>query len=190
MARPRSNDKRNAILLAAIQVFAERGLAAPTSAISASAGVAEGTLFIYFRTKDDLLNALYREIKMELADAIMSGFPRRKSVLMRLRHIWDSATDWGVTNPEGGLVLNQLQISDRVTEESRIAGTAPFAEIARVAQDALDQHLLREIPLDFIGATMDSLIQTTVRFIAANPDDAGRYQTMGFEAFWRAVARR
>src|SRR5277367_4109427 len=77
MARPKSEDKRNAILSAATEVFAERGLSAATSAISTAAGVAEGTLFTYFKTKDELINALYREIKLELADAMMSEFPRR-----------------------------------------------------------------------------------------------------------------
>jgi AcrR family transcriptional regulator len=51
--------------------------------------VAEGTLFTYFKTKDDLINALYREIKLELADAMMSGFLRKKTVRTRLRHVWD-----------------------------------------------------------------------------------------------------
>jgi hypothetical protein len=39
---------------AATRLFAERGLtAAPTSEISKQAGVAEGTLFTYFRTEDE-----------------------------------------------------------------------------------------------------------------------------------------
>lgn len=64
MARPKSEDKRNAILDAATRLFAERGLAAaPTSEISNWAGVAEGTLFTYFRPKDDLINSLYRKIQ-------------------------------------------------------------------------------------------------------------------------------
>ena len=84
MARAKSEDKRNAILSAATEVFAERGLAAATSAISHAAGVAEGTLFTYFGTKDELINALYCAIKLELADAMMSGFPRKQSVRNRL----------------------------------------------------------------------------------------------------------
>jgi AcrR family transcriptional regulator len=65
VARPKSEDKRNVILEAATRLFAERGLAAaPTSKISNWAGVAEKTLFTYFRTKDDLINSLYREIKV------------------------------------------------------------------------------------------------------------------------------
>jgi AcrR family transcriptional regulator len=61
LARPKSDKKRKAILNAAVELFADKGIAhAPTSAISACAGVAEGTLFTYFKTKDELLNELYR----------------------------------------------------------------------------------------------------------------------------------
>jgi AcrR family transcriptional regulator len=41
-------------------VFAERGPGAPTSAISAAAAVADGTLFLYFKTKDDLQPKLHQ----------------------------------------------------------------------------------------------------------------------------------
>jgi AcrR family transcriptional regulator len=103
MARPKSQDKRNAILDAATRLFAERGLtAAPTSEISKQAGVAEGTLFTYFKTKDDLINALYREIKLELADAMMSDYPRKKNVRIKLRHVWDRYVNWGIANPTIG----------------------------------------------------------------------------------------
>jgi AcrR family transcriptional regulator len=101
VARPKSQDKRNGILDAATRLFAERGLtAASTSEISKQAGVAEGTLFTYFKTKDDLINALYREIKLELADAMMSDFPRKKNVRTRLRHVWNPYVNWGIANPK------------------------------------------------------------------------------------------
>ncbi|HBU1218435.1 TPA: TetR family transcriptional regulator, partial [Klebsiella pneumoniae] len=56
MARPKSEDKKQALLEAATAAFAQSGIAASTSAIARSAGVAEGTLFRYFATKDELLN--------------------------------------------------------------------------------------------------------------------------------------
>ena len=125
MARPKSEDKRNAILDAATRVFAERGLsAAPTSEISKQAGVAEGTLFTYFKTKDDLINALYREIKLELADALMSDFPRKRNVRTRLRHVWDRYVNWGIANPKQRKVLAQLQVSEVLTKESKDASGA------------------------------------------------------------------
>jgi AcrR family transcriptional regulator len=147
VARPKSDDKRNAILDAATRVFAERGLtAAPTSEISKQAGVAEGTLFTYFKTKDDLINALYREIKLELADAMMSGFPRRKSVRTRLRHVWEGYVNWGVTNPKQRRVLAQLQVSGTLSKESIEAGSAPFVEMQNMIRDAIGQHIFPSRP--------------------------------------------
>ncbi len=66
MARPKSEDKKQALLEAATAAFAQSGIAASTSAIARSAGVAEGTLFRYFATKDELLNELYLAIKLRL----------------------------------------------------------------------------------------------------------------------------
>ncbi len=64
MARPKSEDKKQALLEAATAAFAQSGIAASTSAIARSAGVAEGTLFR--ATKDELLNELYLAIKLRL----------------------------------------------------------------------------------------------------------------------------
>src|ERR1700743_2929883 len=110
MARPKSEDKRNAILSAAAEVIAERGLGAPTSAISRVAGVAEGTLFTYFATKDELVNALYREIKQELAKAMMTGFPRKKSIRQRLQHVWNAYVSWGVAHGTYHRALKQIEV--------------------------------------------------------------------------------
>ena len=58
MARPLSENKRNAILNAATQAVAALGTGASTAGIAKGAGVAEGSLFTYFSNKDDLLNQL------------------------------------------------------------------------------------------------------------------------------------
>ncbi len=55
MARPKSDDKRSAIVSAAIRVIAGQGLGAATATIAKEAGVSNGSLFTYFETKADLL---------------------------------------------------------------------------------------------------------------------------------------
>src|ERR1700680_373647 len=148
MAKPKSEDKRNAILSAATQVFAERGLGAPTPAITSAAVIAEGSLFTYFKTKDDLINALYRELKLELADAMMSDFPRKKNVRTRLQHVWDRYVKWGIANTKERIVLAQLTDSEVLTKESRDAGSAPFVEFQTMIRDAIVQRLFRnDVPV-------------------------------------------
>lgn len=190
MAKPRSEDKRNAILTAATEVFADRGLSAPTSAISRSAGVAEGTLFTYFKTKDELLNALYREIKLELADAMMSGFPRRGSVRQRFNHVWDRYVEWGLAKPSQYKALQQITLWTGLTEDSKLAGVAPFMEIEKTAEAAVAQHIFINRPLEFIAATMNALAETTIQFMRRSPKQAAMYRTAGFQMLWAAVSRK
>jgi AcrR family transcriptional regulator len=192
VARPKSEDKRNAILDAATRVFAERGLtAAPTSEISKQAGVAEGTLFTYFKTKDDLMNALYREIKLELADAMMSGFPRKQSVRTRLRHVWDGYVNWGVANPEQRKVLAQLQVSGMLSKESIEAGSAPFVEMQNMIRNAIGQHILRvDVPVELISKMLAALAEATMDLIGLKPAMANEYRNGGFEIYWAGIARK
>ena len=191
MARPKSEDKRNAILDAATRLFAERGLAAaPTSEISKQASVAEGTLFTYFKTKDDLINALYREIKLELADAMMSDFPRKKNVRTRLRHVWDRYVNWGIANPKQRKVLAQLTVSEVLTKESRDAGGAPFVEFQAVIRDAIEQHVFRnDVPAELISRSLAALVEATIDLTVANPYKAKQYRDSGFQMFWTGITK-
>jgi AcrR family transcriptional regulator len=190
MARPKSQDKRNAILTAAAAVVAERGLGAATSAISSVAGVAEGTLFTYFKTKDDLLNALYRELKLELADAMMTNFPRRSSIRNRMQHVWNHYVDWGVANPLQQKALQQITVWGGLTEESKMAGVAPFVEIEATARAAVEQHLFLARPLPFIAAAMSALADMTMDFMRRDPPQAAMYREDGFAMLWAAATRR
>ena len=67
MARPKSEDKRDALMAAATRVIAAQGLSAPTAVIAREAGVSNGSLFTYFETKADLFNQLYLELKAGMA---------------------------------------------------------------------------------------------------------------------------
>lgn len=84
MARPKSEDKKQALLEAATAAFAQSGIAASTALIARNAGVAEGTLFRYFATKDDLLNALYLHLKQDLCQTMLAisiaPSPSQKSI--------------------------------------------------------------------------------------------------------------
>lgn len=75
------NDKRERILASAERVFARRGFfAARVSEIAKDAGVADGTIYLYFKSKDDLLISLFesrmRQVNDVLREAIASAAPR------------------------------------------------------------------------------------------------------------------
>ena len=75
MSRPKSDEKRSAILEAATRIIVTQGLSEPTAGIAKGPGVANGSLFTYFETKTDLFNPLYLELKMEMASAATENLP-------------------------------------------------------------------------------------------------------------------
>ena len=73
-AAERGSDKRERILTAAERIFARRGFfAAKVSDVAKEAGVADGTIYLYFKSKDDLLISLFErrmeEVNSRLRDA-------------------------------------------------------------------------------------------------------------------------
>ena len=57
-----SNDKRRRILEGALRAFAKKGFYnTKVSEIAAEAGVADGTIYLYFKNKDDLLISLFED---------------------------------------------------------------------------------------------------------------------------------
>lgn len=66
-------ERRQAILDAAMKVFAEKGYAAATiRAIAREANIAQGTIYLYFPSKRDVLLALYRSMILESFEEIMA----------------------------------------------------------------------------------------------------------------------
>ena len=188
MARPRSEDKRNAILAAAVTVIAEQGTGAPTAKIAKMAGVAEGTLFTYFATKDDLLNQLYLDIKGELRERMMADYPAADSLKTRCRYVWVQDIAWSRAQPDKRKVMAEARRRDRITQATRAAGMQAFAGINAMLAESVALGILCDYSPAYAAAILTALAETTLDFIAREPAEAERYTTSGFESFWRAVA--
>src|SRR5271169_6030806 len=100
MARPKSEDKRNALMAAATRVIVTQGLSAPTAMIAQEAGVSNGSLFTYFETKTDLFNELYLELKSGMAAAALEGLPANAKLRHQFFHIWSNWMHWALANPD------------------------------------------------------------------------------------------
>jgi AcrR family transcriptional regulator len=189
MARPLSEIKRLAILEAAVLLFAKRGVwSTPTSAISAAAHIAEGTLFTYFPTKDLLVNEIYRRLKLELADALLTAYPKAADARVRFRHIWDHYVNWGVSHPDKYRVLAQLHTSESISDESKAVGSGAFKEIERLAKDSIRKKRICNRPLPYLAAVMTAMGDATVGFVAQNKNSRMDYTSAGFEIFWTGIA--
>ncbi len=87
-ARSDKADRRDAILRAAIETFAARGFFnAQVADVARTAGVAAGTVYLYFRGKDDLLISIFERTMKEAIEAGRRSLEAHAGPLERLRAI-------------------------------------------------------------------------------------------------------
>ena len=95
---PARQDKRVRIIDAAIQVFAKKGYrAARISDIARGAQVADGTIYLYFRNKEDLLLTIFEEKMEGLLEDLGAALAGLDDPLERMRayarfHFWQLRT--------------------------------------------------------------------------------------------------
>ena len=187
MARPRSDEKRRAILEAATRIIVLQGLSAPTAFIAKEAGVANGSLFTYFETKTDLLNQLYLELKAEMAVAALKKVPVDADLHRQFFLVWRNWTNWALSYPEKRRALAQLGVSNEIRPEMRQAGHRTMAPVAELLERARADGPMRKAPKGFVVALMNSVADATMDFMTQDPDNAKKHSKAGFEALWRML---
>jgi AcrR family transcriptional regulator len=187
MARPKSEDKRNAILAAATRVIAFQGLGAATATIAHEAGVANGSLFTYFKTKADLLNELYLELKTEMGTAALTGLSADAETRDQMFRFWSNWMRWATSHPEKRKVMAQLSVSEEITPETRIAAGKSMGRIGELLEQIHASGPMKEAPMGLVAQIVDALVNATEGYILSDPDNADAHSRMGFEALWRVV---
>lgn len=85
-AREPKGDKRERILDAAVRVFASKSFYTATVAeIAREAGVADGTIYLYFKNKDDLLICLFEERMGEINEGLQRAIAAEQRPLEQLK---------------------------------------------------------------------------------------------------------
>jgi len=82
-------DKRAAILAKTLYLISERGFHdTPMSLIAKTSGVSADLIYHYFSSKEELINELYKEIKLETIQAMLASYSGDLSFQERFLGIW------------------------------------------------------------------------------------------------------
>lgn len=181
-------DKRQHILDTAADLFVREGLNVPTARIAKEAGVANGTLFNYFPTKQELQDTLYLESKAELA--CLMPETRDISLEALFRGLWLNYIRWAVTNPRQHKVVHLLKATRGVSETCLRKMENGFQPILDALHKGMHEGVMLTLEDDHFEAVLGALSQVTIDYATerqlsgANLEDAIQ---QGFGMFWRAV---
>ncbi len=126
-------DKHNAILRAAIRVFAHNGyFNSKVADIAREAGVADGTVYLYFKSKEDILHSIFDRSVEEALDAARKQIAEVADPRERLRQIALLHLERLGADRDLAVVFHvELRGSTKFMEEFSAAGFAEYLALIR-----------------------------------------------------------
>jgi TetR/AcrR family transcriptional regulator, repressor of fatR-cypB operon len=182
-------DKREQIILSAIKLFSTRGFqATSTTSITQHAGVGTGTLFLYFKSKDEMINTIYLEVKAEIANEIGMGIMNQTSFRGKLKLIWINMVRWALQNHEKFLFVEHFSHSpfiNNITKEEAIGG---FKFIFDLIREGVKNEVFGEYNDEYVFTLLNSHINGTISYILANGNDVEKMIDQSFTVLWKGLS--
>jgi TetR/AcrR family transcriptional regulator, fatty acid metabolism regulator protein len=127
-------DKREAILRAATKVFAERGyFNSKVSDIAGAAGIADGTVYLYFKSKDEILHSIFDRAMAEFIAEGKQELAGLDDPIAKLRRIAElHLSKLGADRNMAIVFQVELRGSTKFMQEFSAAGFGEYLDIIRV----------------------------------------------------------
>jgi TetR/AcrR family fatty acid metabolism transcriptional regulator len=130
-------DKRQAILRAATKIFAEKGFFnSKVADVAGEAGIADGTVYLYFKSKDDILHSIFDRAMEEFIAEGKSELEGIESPELRLQRIAELHLERLGSDREMAIVFQvELRGSTKFMQEFSAAGFHDYLELIRKTID-------------------------------------------------------
>ena len=189
--RVKDEDKIARIFDATIALSNEVGIEGLTIAkIANLAGLASGTVYIYFKGKEELLNKLYETLKQQGTSAAVEILPDQP-IRPQLAAIWSAVFRYRVENHREIRFLELFTASSLMAEKNRA--------LSRNFKLLIEEFLTRgkvlgeiaEVPnLILYSVLTGSMKELTQAYVVASPPLGEDFIAASFEPVWRAIERK
>ncbi|MCZ4339370.1 TetR/AcrR family transcriptional regulator [Shewanella colwelliana] len=185
------SDRKQAILDTALALFVAQGFHATTTAsIAREAGVATGTLFHHFASKDALMDHLFLAVKQEFADAIVSAANQSGDLKQDAKTLWFSALDWAIAHPLKQEFFQLYSMSPTIEQPVRAqAMNTILGFIANLIEQGQQQGILANYPIGLMQDNCHGQYLAATRYFIDHPDkwQLDDHKEASFNLFWHAM---
>lgn len=156
-------NKKDSILQATLELVVENGIQnTPLSAITKKADVGMGTVYNYFKTKEDIIRELYLKIKMDGSFFILDGYDSSLHIKQRYFSIFENVFNFYLNKPLEFLFMEQLKYSPIIGSETKSKATEYMLELKNLFEDGQKQGIFKTTDIEqqmyFIYGAISSLI--------------------------------
>lgn len=139
-------EKRAALLQAALELFAERGFNnSSTALIAKRAGVASGTLFFHFKSKETLIHELFAVVQARIEENFLENVQMEMPMRARFLHVFSKLFRYLLENPKEFLFVEQYCFSPLSSRED--SRSEKNGHLEKLLLEAREQQYIKDAPL-------------------------------------------
>ena len=143
--RVKDRNKIDLIFSAALKLITREGLAGLTmSKLAKEAGLATGTLYIYFESKEELLNKLYHKLQLEFADRYMQGYSPDEDFLMALKNLLINYLKHRMEDYEKSVFMEQYYRSPYISPREMVMAESLKKPVHNLIRRGKNEGLVRK----------------------------------------------
>ena len=180
-------DKVDKILEAALQLFTTKGFhGTPTSEIARMAGVANGTLFHYFKTKEDLINNLYLRVKNEMVEESVGGIEKIESIKLKMEYLWSRTIQWAMNHPQKIFFIQQYMYSPYITTNTQEEVDKIKEVYVNLIQEGIECGEIKDVPVELVYVMGTQQLFGTIQYLVINPEKyhSSEFMNTAFNLFY------
>ena len=118
---------KDKIYQSALDLFARQGIQSTSTAqISKKAGVASGTLFVHFKSKQELIDTIYISIKKNAFSDLNNNMPDDSSVELQIKNGSRKIIEYFLNNYNEFIFLGLVDNDPMVSDDARAIGFKNF----------------------------------------------------------------
>lgn len=159
-----STEKKQAIFESTLKLIKEFGFhGTPISQIAQHAGVATGTIYHYFASKDELIIALFRYSKQKIQDATFEDHNTHDAYRDRFVSIWINLVRHYIRYPEVLSFLEQFYSSPFVKELFTDETVCFQDEISLFLKEGINSGHIKQLDINIISAAFLGTVVATAK---------------------------
>ena len=156
----RTKDERKlmAIFDATVNLTAKVGIAGlKMSLIAKEADIAAGTIYLYYKNKKELLNAVYSNLKSEGIFSVI-GKIEHLPIQVQLYRLWEVAFEYHVAHNNKSIFIEQFELSPMISSENKTLEEDSISYLHSTLEEAkkrsivksIDNHIIISLILGFM----------------------------------------
>lgn len=147
-----------------LHLIVKQGIqATPMSQVVKVSGVAAGTIYHHFSSKEEIVNELYLNLKKEFGKALTENISENYTYPEKFFQIWRNLYDYFCENETAFHFAEQLGHCTMITAETKQKGEVYYLPIVEFFADGISRNILREMDLKLMTNLIYGNVVTAVQ---------------------------